>query len=193
MTAAALTRLPYLPEPGQPVGLVTVDHRWNAVTVPVLWGRLVWDVLAQRSGPVLEDRAAGHLLWVIPPDSADPWPDATAAGVRVHQAGAELLVCGQDGHRCGMRWLRVPTTQHHETDARELRTALEWILGPLAEAEPIQVCVSCGAPTRRGHLLARHVSSAGPDKELHACPACWREIARGGLGRHLRVVRQGPL
>ncbi|MEV0016726.1 hypothetical protein [Streptomyces tendae] len=193
MITAPHTRLPYLPGSGQPVGLVTVDHQWNAVTVPALWGRLVWDVLAERSGPVLEDTAAGHLMWVIPPGSADRWPDATAAGVHVHEAGAELLVCGQDGHRCGMRWLRVPTTQQNETDARELRTALEWILGPLTEAEPVQVCISCGAPTRHGHLIARQPSSAGPDKEVHACPGCWREISCGGVGRHLRVVRKGPL
>ncbi|MGW3971240.1 hypothetical protein ACWEFD_18310 [Streptomyces ardesiacus] len=193
MTTAAMLRPPYLPREDTPLAMTAVDGTWNAVTVPANWGHLVLEVLAERTGPVLEDPAAGHLLWVIPPGGADTWPDATAAGVQVHGDGAELFVCGLDGYRSGMRWLRVPTTRSWETDARLLRLGLEWVLGPLGDAEPVQVCISCGAPTRDGRLLARHLGDAGPGWEVHACPGCWREISCGGVGRHLRVVRKGPL
>ncbi|WP_217164641.1 hypothetical protein [Streptomyces sp. AC512_CC834] len=193
MRTAAVLRPPYLPREDACLALVPVDGTWNAVTVPAAWGRLVLDVLADRSGPVLEDTAVGHLLWAIPPSGADAWPDVTVAGVQVHGDGAEVLVCGLDGYRCGMRWLRVPTTRRWDTDARLLRMGLEWVLGPLAEATAIRVCVSCGAPTREGRLPARHLGDAGPGWEVHACLTCWREIARGGPGRHLRVVRRGPL
>ncbi|AYN40952.1 hypothetical protein D9753_21045 [Streptomyces dangxiongensis] len=193
MTADTLVTPPYLPRAAAPLDLVAVDGTWNAVTVPALWGRLVLDVLAERSGPVLEDPAADHLLWVIPPGGADGWPDATAAGVQVHRQGAELTVCALDGHWCGMRWLRVPTTRRWDTDARLLRLGLEWVAGPLADAQPIQVCVSCAAPTRAGHLLARNLGDTGSGYEVHACPTCWREMTRGGPGRHLHVMKKGPL
>ncbi|MFJ4469638.1 hypothetical protein ACIP2X_19425 [Streptomyces sp. NPDC089424] len=192
MTTAAALRPPYLPREDVRLDLVAVDSTWNAVSVPATWGHLVLDVLADRSGPVLEDDASGHLLWVIPPGAADRWPDARAAGVQVHREGDELLVCGLEGYRAGMRWLRVPTTRKWDTDTRLLLPALEWVLGPLAEAQAIQVCVSCGSPTRDGHLLARSVGIAGPGWEVRACHTCWREIARGGPGRHLRVAKAGP-
>ncbi|WP_411092347.1 hypothetical protein [Streptomyces sp. 049-1] len=191
MITAPAPRPAYLP-PGTVLDLVAVDSSWNAVTVPVLWGHLVLDVLADRSGPVMQDENGGHLLWIIPPGSADAWPDARTAGVELHREGSRLLVCGLEGYRAGMRWLRVPTTRQRDTDARLLRLGLEWVLGPLAEAQAIQVCVSCGAPTRDGRLLARSTGLAGPGLEVHACPSCWREIASGSPGRHLRVVRQGP-
>jgi hypothetical protein len=193
MSTATLLAPAYLPQDGARLAAVTVDATWNAVTVPADWGRLAWDVLAERSGPVLDDPSADHLAWIIPPGGADDWPDATAAGVRVHRQGAELVVCGLDGYRSGMRWLRIPTPRCRDTDPRVLRLALEWIVGPLGDAEPIQVCISCNAPTKRGHLLARHGGDSGPGCQLYACPPCWREIARGGPGRHLRVVQKGPL
>ncbi|MEV5551920.1 hypothetical protein AB0L35_38295 [Streptomyces sp. NPDC052309] len=192
MTTAALITPPYLPRDA-PLGPVTVDGTWNAVTLPLAWGDLVLDVLAERTGPVLVDPASEHLLWPIPPGAADNWPDATAAGVQVHREGAKLLVCGLDGYRSRMRWLHVPTALRWDTDAGLLRLAVEWIAGPLADAQPIQVCISCGAPTRAGHLLARGLGDSGPGFEMHTCPPCWREIARGGPGRHLRVVKRGPL
>lgn len=193
MTTTVVLRPPYLPRENERLGVVQVDGSWNAVTVPAAWGHLVLDVLADRSGPVLEDPAAGHLLWVIPSGGADDWPDATRAGVQVHRPGAELIVCGLEGYRTGMRWLRVPTSSRWDMDARLLRLGVEWVLGPLSDAEPIQVCIACGAPTREGHLLARSTGVSGPGWEVHACPTCWREIARGGPGRHLRVVKKGPL
>ncbi|AWW43209.1 hypothetical protein [Streptomyces cadmiisoli] len=115
MTTAAVLRPPYLPRKDIPLDLVPVDGAWNAVTVPAAWGHLVLDLLADRSGPLLEDETGGHLLWVIPPGAADRWPDAPAAGVELHREGDELLVCGREGYRSGMRWLRVPTTSRWDT------------------------------------------------------------------------------
>jgi hypothetical protein len=190
-TALAVTPA-YLPE-GRPLGLVQVDDTWNAVTVPASWGRQVLDILGIHSGPVMEDQPDGRLLWVIEAGGADSWPDATAAGVEVHRAGAELLMCALDGYRCGMRWLKVPTRQRWTTDAELLRLAVEFVVGPLAEAQPIALCLWCAAPTRHGHLLGRYQSDAGAGGELYACEPCHRATAQGGTGRHLRVVRQGPL
>lgn len=78
MTAAALSLPPYLPG-GGPLGPATVAGRWNAVTVPVAWGHLVLDVLADRSGPVLAHPGTGHPLWPVPAGTADEWPEARAA------------------------------------------------------------------------------------------------------------------
>lgn len=190
-TAIALSPA-YLPV-GQSLDLVEVDDTWNAVTVPAAWGRQVLDILGIHCGPVMEDQPDGRLMWVIEPGGADSWPDATAAGIDVHRAGAQLLVCALDGYRGGMRWLRVPTRQRWTTDPDTLLHAVEFVAGPLAQAQPISLCIWCGAPTRHGRLLGRYLAEAAAGGELYACEPCWQSTVRGGTGRHLRVVRQGPL
>ncbi|EFL32645.1 predicted protein [Streptomyces viridochromogenes DSM 40736] len=168
MATAALMAPPYLPQYG-PLDLVAVDGTWNAVTVPARWGPLVLDVLADRSEPVLEDPAAGHLLWPVPPGSADTWPDTRTAGIQVHGQGAELLMCGPGGHRDVMQWLRVPTRRHWATDADPLRMAVEFVVGPLPAAVPIQMCTWCGTPTRAAACWAGGMSS--PARSGHCSPA----------------------
>jgi hypothetical protein len=184
---------PYLPWCGAPLDTVPVDEAWGAVSMPTAWGRLVWDVLAARSGPVLEDRAVARMLWPILPGAADGWPDASAVGLTVHRPGDLVTVCGPDGYRDVLQWLRLPKSRHWATAGDLLLTAVEFVVGPLADAVPVHVCAYCGTPARSGRLLGWRYEQSGPGGELFACPACWAEIARGRSGRHLRVVKKGPI
>ncbi|MGW1539814.1 hypothetical protein ACWCPM_06025 [Streptomyces sp. NPDC002309] len=79
MTPTLAVRPVYLPS-SAPVDVATVDGSWNAVTMPCDWGSLVWDVVAERSGPVMEDLIDNQLLWVIPPGGADCWPGRHSRG-----------------------------------------------------------------------------------------------------------------
>ncbi|MFG2225403.1 hypothetical protein [Streptomyces sp. NPDC048644] len=75
-----------------------------------------------------------------------------------------------------------------------LRDAVEAVVGPLADAAhqgPVAVCHYCDAPTRSGIEVDALISESGPGLVLHACRTCWRDTARGGDGRHLRLVRPG--
>ncbi|MGV9557567.1 hypothetical protein [Streptomyces sp. NPDC003401] len=193
MTPAAAGLVPCLPWHDAPLDLIPVGGTWSAVSMPTAWGRLVWDVLAERSGPVLEDCVTARMLWPIRPGDADGWPDGSLVGLTVHRPGDLVTVCGTLGYRNVMRWLRVPAARHWATEGALSRAAVEFVVGPLAEVAPVQVRAYCRATTRHGRLLERVYQQSGPGAELWVCSPCWTSALRGGPGRHLRAVREGPL
>jgi hypothetical protein len=182
--------------PDERIGLVRIAPSWAALSVPADWGRQVLDVLGDRTGPVFDEPARLHMVWILPADGAFDWPDATAAGVVRHGGGDLLLVPGPDGYHDGTRWLRSPLELPQYTDPHVLRGAIEFVIGPLeevAELGPVVVCQSCRTPTRNGHLTEVFVGSSGPLYPSYSCSRCWAATATGGQGRHLRAVHRGPL
>lgn len=189
MTALAVKAPPYLPD--APVQLLRVDE-WAALGMPSDWGRLVLDALGAEAGPVFEDAALCHLVWVLPPGGAADWPPAQNNAVHRFAPGSLLLVPGLAGH-LGTCWVRPPL-DGPLTDPHRLRVEVERILGPLdgaAELPPVVVCRYCRRPTRQGRVEADLPMFDGPDVLRWACLPCWRRIQAGCTGRHLRIV-QGP-
>ncbi|MEU9964739.1 hypothetical protein [Streptomyces malaysiensis] len=176
MSRVALATL--LPE--QPIGLRRADEHWNAVAVPTTWSRLVLANLAGRNGAVFEDARFRHLVWVIPSGGADDWPEAHGMGVIVYRTGEQLAVPGLGGFH-GSHWLRTPSGQLLFTDPDELRTAVEKVAGPLADAEqlgPMVVCCYCNTPTRDSKIINTWTSPCdGSVHNDYACRGC--DSARG--------------
>jgi len=197
MSTAVITaagRPAFLPDDG-PVGTVCIDGTWSAVTVPARWGHHVVDVLGDCTGPVFHDPGLRHLAWIVPPGGGADWPDASAAGVRVHGSGDVLFVPGPEGYYDGTRWLRPPTDATALTDPAALRAAVEFIIGPLAEAAqlgPVHVCWYCRTVTRDGLVIDWYTSPSGPGAVRHSCRRCWARTVRGEDAPHLRAVREGP-
>jgi hypothetical protein len=180
--------------PDERIGLVRVAPTWAALSVPADWGRLVLDVLGDQTGPVFDEPARLHLVWILPADGASDWPDVRAAQVVRYGHGDLLLVPGPDGYHDGTRWLRSPLDLPRYTDPHVLRAGIEFVIGPLEEAAalgPVRVCESCRTPTRRGRLTEEFMGPSGPPYASYACPRCWTAAAVGGEGRHLRAVRRG--
>jgi hypothetical protein len=177
------------------IGLVVVGDTWAALSIPSDWGRQVLDVVGDKSGPVFDEPARLHLVWLLPPGGAADWPDAKATRVIRYGRGDRLLVPGAGGYHDGTRWLRSPLEPPLFTDPDVLRAAIEFVIGPLEEAAvlgPVVVCQFCRAPTRDGHLTDEFMSPSGPLYRSYACPRCWSITAAGGEGRHLRAVHRGP-
>ncbi|MEJ8654695.1 hypothetical protein WKI65_43355 [Streptomyces sp. MS1.AVA.3] len=178
----------------RPIDTIQVDDTWSAVTVPASWGALVLDVLGDQSGPAFMDPVYRYMSWIIPPGGAADWPDALDVGVDVCNTGDWVTVPGPEGHPSGTRWLRPPT-DGQLTDPTTLRAALEWIIGPLADAAQlgfVEVCRYCGTPTRDAMVVSVYHSPSGSGHVSYACRSCHHDTANGGDGRHLRVVRKGP-
>ncbi|MER6145918.1 hypothetical protein ABT174_38910 [Streptomyces sparsogenes] len=182
--------------PDAPIGIRTADDTWNAVAVPDDWGHHVLKTLGHHSGAVLRDPTRGHLVWFIPSDGADAWPDARQMSVFIHRAGAALAVPGVKGGRDGTRWLQQPSKRRGFTDPGTLRLAVEHVAGPLADAEvlgPMRVCCCCGKLTRDPVPVDDWESiSYGLGRTAFACRPCWSGTPRSGDGRHLHLVREAP-
>jgi hypothetical protein len=183
---------PFLPD--ERIGLVPVARTWAALSLPADWGRQVLDIVGDQAGPVFEEPARLHLVWILPGDGAADWPDVTAAHVHRYGHGDRLLVPGPDGYHDGTRWLRSPLELPQYTDPHVLRAGVEFVIGPLEEAAergPVVVCQHCRAPIRSGHLTEEFMGPSGPPYASYACPRCWTAAAAGGERRHLRAVRRG--
>ncbi|MDT0347644.1 hypothetical protein [Streptomyces litchfieldiae] len=79
----------WLPSEEQGVRSVPCGRWFHAVRVVAADGRRAADRLGPRSGPVIEDQAAGTACWLVAPRAADTW---RLAGVRVLGAGREIAV-----------------------------------------------------------------------------------------------------
>ncbi|RYJ26497.1 hypothetical protein CU044_3790 [Streptomyces sp. L-9-10] len=174
---------------------MTIPDSWNAVTLPSVWGGHVLGILGIRSGAVLEDAFVQGMVWFIPPGGAAAWPETGALGVRVLPTGHDVTLAGPDGCRRTMTWLRPPLTPSPLTDPGDLRAAIEYTAGPLDQAAalgPVWACRYCGAPVRDAHLMERFESLNGSGWSTYACGPCWNTTVRGGPGRHLHPVQEGP-
>jgi hypothetical protein len=179
---------------GNRIGLVEVGD-WAALSVPSDWGRHVLDILGDETGPVFNEPARWHLVWILPGGGAADWPDARAARVIRYGHGDRILVPGLAGHVDGTRWLRSPLKCPRFTDPDMLRAGIEFVIGPLADAArlgPVMTCQSCRAPTRHGRVTDAYLGPSGPLLCSYTCPRCWSLTVAGGEGRHLRAVRRGP-
>lgn len=187
---------PYLPPGGVPLAQMKVDRSWTAVSVPSVWGGLVVDVLGEQGGPVMEDPALRLLTWPLPPGGGASWPDAGAAAITWHGPGALLVMPGLGGYHDGTRWLRPPIPGRLFTDPDLLRAAIEFVAGPLEDAArlgPLTVCRYCGTPTRDAVVVEEFAAASGAGYQWHACRRCWLATLHGEDGRHLHVVKAGPL
>ncbi|MCZ1012288.1 hypothetical protein [Streptomyces lydicus] len=190
--SAETTPLAYLAS--LPIETIQVDDTWNAITVPSSWGALVLDVLGDQSGPAFVDPVYQYMSWIIPPGGAADWPDALDAGVDVCTTGDWVTVPGPEGHASGIQWLRPPK-DGQLTNSTTLRAALEFVIGPLAEAsqpDAVKVCQYCGAPTRDAKVVSVYYSPTASGHVSYACRSCYGDTATGGGGRHLHIVRRGP-
>lgn len=153
------------------------------------------DVLGDKGGPVFDEPARFHLVWILPTGGAADWPNAKAARVFRYGPGDKLLVPGSDGYHDGTRWLRSPLELPLLTDPDVLRAGIEFVIGPLEEDAvlgPVVVCQFRRARTRDGQLTEAFISPSGPIYSSYACPRCWDITVAGGAGRHLRAVRRRP-
>jgi hypothetical protein len=177
------------------IDLIDVGGTWAALSVPSDWGRQVLDVLGDEAGPVFDEPARLHLVWMLPAGGAADWPDARAAHVIRYGPGDKILVPGPAGYHDGTRWLRSPMEPPTFTDPHVLRAGIEFVIGPLEDVAalgPVVVCQFCRTPTRNGRLTEEFVAASGPYIASYACPRCWRSTVAGGEGRHLRAVHRGP-
>jgi hypothetical protein len=184
---------PFLPV-GSTIDWVEVGGSWAAIDVPEGWGRQVMDVLGAQNGPVYND-GRRRLVWILPAEGGADWPDAMAASVIRYGPGDSVFVPGPASRHSAIRWLRSPLGPPEFTDPDALRTAIEFVIGPLEDAAvlgPVEVCLYCAAPTRDGRLVDEVGGVSGPVIPLYACPKCWSNTVKGGEGRHLRAVRRGP-
>ncbi|MGW6414381.1 hypothetical protein [Streptomyces sp. NPDC055055] len=173
---------PYVPPGGEEYDAVTLDARWNAVGVPLDWGRRVLVVLGDLGGPAFEDTGLCHVVWPLQPGGATDWPDLAQIGVVRYGPGDELLVPPAGlTLSAGMCWLWPLEDGPVFVDPLRLRSAIETLIGPLEEAAargPVDVCHWCDAVTAGAVLVSWQAQESGPGWSRYACQDCAR---RNGL------------
>ncbi|WP_159029912.1 hypothetical protein [Streptomyces marincola] len=93
---------------------VVCGRWWEGVRLPTFVGLRVLSRLRERSGPVIEDRVAESMTWLVRVGAAEGW-ERLAPGTHVLRAGWEIAVppvgCvgGPWEGGASLRWLSRPT------------------------------------------------------------------------------------
>lgn len=173
-----------------PVELRRVDDTWSALSLPTGWADYTLELVGVHAGPVFVDPSLSQHVWILAPGALSQWPNLESIGVYAYGPGSRLLVPAEDGYHDGTRWLRPPLNRPL-TDPLLLRTAMEFVIGPLglaAEAGPVVLCQHCRAPIRKGRMTNWFMGASGPFHATYACERCWDATAAGGGVRHLHSV-----
>ncbi|MEU2626601.1 hypothetical protein [Kitasatospora sp. NPDC007106] len=98
-------------------------RQWDAVLTPGPFGRTALDALARLPGPgpVLQDRTAGTVAFLVPTGTADGW---LGSGIRTLGHGTALTVPHPDGTDRALHWLIPPDGTGRLVDPRRLELAL---------------------------------------------------------------------
>ncbi|GAA5011966.1 hypothetical protein [Kitasatospora paranensis] len=103
--------------------LLPAGRLWDVLLVPGPLARPALAVLARMAdhGPVLADRAADRLGFLVPPGTADHW---TATGVRGAGTGTSIALPHPDGRSGTLCWLVPPDGSGRLVDPVRLELAL---------------------------------------------------------------------
>lgn len=162
--------------PTIPLDYRAADDTWSAVTAPGDWGAQADALLGDRGGAVIADDVRRTLTWIVPPGSADDWPDGGTSGVHVHRTGDSVSVPSVTGRYDALTyWRRPPSATRVFTAADHLRDAVERTIGPLLDARvlpPVRVCHRCSGARRDVVVAEVFESVTGPGYVWWTCRPC---------------------
>lgn len=164
------------PPTGDLVELVAAGRAWDAVRVPTRIGLGALTRIGDDSGAVIQDTAAGGLVWLVRPGAADTWK-LPQPFMHIHGARHYVWVPPVDRtreHHC-LRWIVPLTRTCYLTDPEPLHTALtaeiEATSGPhIATALlPCDPCLTAAIYDDGTHNC-QGTSSMAVDRDLEMVP-----------------------
>ncbi|WP_431680739.1 hypothetical protein [Kitasatospora sp. KL5] len=108
---------------GRRPAVLPTGRQWDALLTPATLGNPALDALARLPGPgpVLLDRTAGTVAFLVPTGTADSW---IGSGIRTLGHGSRLAVPHPDAPGHGLTWLVPPDGTGRLVDPRRLELAL---------------------------------------------------------------------